>query len=77
LEAKLARYFIMAGLRPNQVHITPNDQGPLLAIITWFFMVMMILAVIFRLAVKLGIRGNLKFDDFVLCAALVRTRHVL
>jgi hypothetical protein len=64
----------MIGLAQNggyQVQITADDMGPLLAIITWVFMTMMILAVIFRLIVKLGIRGSLKWDDYAVCAALV------
>jgi len=55
----------------SQVQITADDQGPLLAIIAWVFMTMMILSVIFRLVVKLGIRGTLKGDDYAVCASLV------
>jgi hypothetical protein len=60
-----------AGNGGLQVQMTADDMGPLLAIITWVFMTMMILAVLFRLVVKLGIRGSLKWDDYAICVSLV------
>ena len=55
----------------DQVTVTADDIGPIIAIVTWFFMVMMTLAVIFKAVIKLVVRRRLNLDDYVVCLALV------
>lgn len=55
----------------NQVKVTPDDVGPVIAIATWFVMIMMILSVLFRVVIKLYVRRRLYLDDYMVCGALV------
>jgi hypothetical protein len=54
-----------------QVTITADNQGPLLAIATWFLMVTMILAVIFRVAIRLINTSAPGIEDTTISLALV------
>jgi len=55
----------------EHVLVTDDDQGPVLAIVTWFLMTVMALAVIARVTIKLAVRHELKIEDFSVMAALV------
>lgn len=55
----------------DHVLVTDDDQGPVLAIVTWFLMTVMALAVVARVTIKLAIRRELKIEDFSVMAALV------
>jgi hypothetical protein len=55
----------------EHVLVTDDDQGPVLAIVTWFLMTVMALAVIARVTIKLAVRRELKIEDFSVMAALV------
>lgn len=61
----------MAGNDGRVAQVTPDDAGPIIAITTWLFMIMMILSVIFRVVIKLFVRRKLKLDDYMVCGALV------
>jgi hypothetical protein len=58
----------------NHVLITDDDQGPILAIATWFLLTVMVLAVIARVTIKIAVRRQLKIEDFSIMAALVRLK---
>ena len=51
--------------------VTNDDQGPVLAIVTWFRMTAMALAVIAQVTIKLSIRRGLTMEDFSAMTALV------
>jgi hypothetical protein len=55
----------------GHVLVTGDDQGPVLAIVTWFMMTVMALAVVARVTIKLTVRRGLKMEDFSVIAALV------
>lgn len=62
----------------DHVLITDDDQGPILAIATWFLLTVMVLAVAARVTIKIVVRRQLKIEDFSVTAALVRlkTMHI-
>jgi hypothetical protein len=55
----------------SHVLVTDDDQGPVLAIVTWFLMTVMALAVIAQVTIKLSIRRGLTMEDFSAMTALV------
>jgi hypothetical protein len=56
----------------NHVLVTADNIGPVLAIVTWFLLTMMIVAIFFRMVIKRFVRRRLTSDDYPVCAALVR-----
>jgi hypothetical protein len=63
----------------DHVLITHDDQGPILAIATWFLLTVMFLAVAARMTIKIAVRRQLKIEDYSVMAALVRLKamHVI
>lgn len=55
-----------------QVRVTADDHGPILAIVTWFMMVVLIVAVLMRLAIRIAKTRSLASDDWVIAVAMVR-----
>jgi hypothetical protein len=55
----------------QHVLVTDDDQGPVLAIATWFMMTVMALAVVARVTIKVAVRRELRMEDFSVMAALV------
>jgi len=55
----------------QHVLVTDDDQGPVLAVVTWFMMTVMALAVVARVTIKVAVRRELKMEDFSVIAALV------
>jgi hypothetical protein len=56
----------------DHVLVTGDDQGPILAIATWFAMTVMALAVAARVTIQITVRRKLRIEDFSVMAALVR-----
>jgi hypothetical protein len=55
--------------------VTDNNHGPVLSIATWFLMVVMILAVILRVAIRMTTAHVNGKDDAICIAAMVSTRE--
>ena len=51
---------------------TPDNHGPVVNVIIWFFLVANVLWVITRIATKLAISHSLATDDYLILTALVR-----
>lgn len=62
----------MASNSKDHVLVTEDNQGPILAICTWFVMTVMILAVAARVTIQVAVRRKLKIEDYAVMVALVR-----
>ncbi|KAL9000337.1 MAG: hypothetical protein Q9169_001054 [Polycauliona sp. 2 TL-2023] len=60
----------MSSPEPQQID-TPSNHGPIVGVMTWFFLAATVCAVIARIATKLAISRRLTNDDFLIFAALV------
>ncbi len=58
--------------RGRDAQITADDHGPIIDIVAWFLMVTMILAVMFRLMIRLILTRSHGVEDGIICAALVQ-----
>ena len=56
----------------EQVRVTADDHGPILAIVTWLMMVVLIVAVLMRLTIRIAKTRSLASDDWVIAAAMVQ-----
>jgi hypothetical protein len=65
----------MANQTTDHILITDDDQGPILAIATWFLVTVMALAVAARVTIKIVVRRQLKIEDFSVMVALVRLKQ--
>ena len=70
-DLKLIDEPLMATSQTNHVLVTDDDHGPILAVVTWFLMTVMILAVLARVTIKLVIRRAVGVEDYLIVAALV------
>lgn len=60
-----------AVVRPNQVLVTPDDHGPILAVAAIFCVVIAVMTTIFRLATRWMMRRMLARDDIFIIGAAV------
>jgi hypothetical protein len=61
----------MATVQSRRVMITDDNVGPILAIVTWFLMTMMILAVIILSTIQIVIRHSFSKEDYWIGGAMV------
>lgn len=66
--ARLAHHTLDA----RQVVVTPDDRGPQINIVAWTCMVVMVLSVATRLAIKYNAFRSFGWDDGLVAAAMVR-----
>ncbi|MCJ1365418.1 hypothetical protein MMC16_004539 [Acarospora aff. strigata] len=55
----------------RQPFVTPDDQGTIVSVVTWFLIVATTLAVIARVATKLMVARRINADDYTIFAALL------
>lgn len=59
-------------LSSTQPLVTPDDQGTIVSVVTWFLLVATTLAVVARVATKLAVARKIGGDDYMIFVALVR-----
>jgi hypothetical protein len=58
---------------PRRAVVTPDDHGPILAIASWYLMVVSILSVMMRVGIRYHSAQFPSIDDAFLLLALVRS----
>ena len=59
----------------HQVVVSANDRGPQINVVAWTTMVVMILSVGTRLAIKYNAFRSFGWDDSMVTVAMVRSDH--
>jgi hypothetical protein len=64
----------MQHLLPRQgpsVVVTPDDHGPEIAVATWFPIVIVVVSILIRLAIRMWVKRSWGLDDFLILIAMV------